>query len=118
LHFARARPIDFGSIAPSGNAALDISPCLLKSSGHVSASWGRPIVALEEPNLKEILPMRVALTAIAFVAVMLLSACAHPNDPAAFAGWSREKAQAACNAGNPAACNAANNLWGEEYYLL
>ena len=36
--------------------------------------------------------MRVALTAIAFVAVMLLSACVQPYDPAAFAGWSRERA--------------------------
>ena len=62
--------------------------------------------------------MRVALTAIAFVAVMLLSACVQPYDPAAFAGWSQERAQAACNAGNSAACNAANNLWAEDYYLL
>ena len=62
--------------------------------------------------------MRVALTAIAFVAVMLLSACVQPYDPAAFAGWSYEKAQAACNAGNTSACHAANNLWAEYWYLL
>ena len=60
----------------------------------------------------------VALTAIAFVAVTLVSACVQPYDPAAFAGWSYEKAQAACNAGNTTACHAANNLWAEYWYLL
>jgi hypothetical protein len=59
--------------------------------------------------------MRVALTAAGFAAFLLLSGCVTPYDPNAFAGWSLERAQAACDAGNPAACNAANNLRGEQY---
>jgi hypothetical protein len=59
--------------------------------------------------------MRVALTAAGFAALMLLSACVTPYNPADFAGWTLERAQDACNAGNGAACNAANNLRGEQY---
>jgi len=63
--------------------------------------------------------MRVALTVIAFAGLTLLSGCVvQAYDPSAFAGWSLERAQPACNAGNVAACNAANNLRGEEYNFL
>jgi hypothetical protein len=64
--------------------------------------------------------MRVALAALGFTALMLLSGCGavQAYNPADFAGWSLERAQDACDAGNVAACNAANNLRGEEYNFI
>ena len=62
--------------------------------------------------------MRIVITAIGFAALTLLSACANGYNPDPFAGWSLDRAQAACNSGNVAACSAANNLRGEEYNFL
>jgi hypothetical protein len=63
--------------------------------------------------------MRVVLIALGFAALMLLSGCGGvtPYDPDAFAGWSLPQAQAACDAGNAAACNAANYRRGAMYNL-
>jgi hypothetical protein len=64
--------------------------------------------------------MRVVRTVLAFAALTLLPACGYVQayDPAQFTGWSLERAQDACDAGNVAACNAANNLRGETYNFL
>jgi hypothetical protein len=108
--------VDFDSEAERTGAPSLVGLPPPKKRRSKKGGWAAEEILFE--SVKGNLPMRVALTAIAFIAVMLLSACVQPYDPAAFAGWSRERAQAACNAGNIAACNAANNLWAEDYYLL
>ncbi len=62
--------------------------------------------------------MRISRITIGFAALMLLSACASGISTAPYGGENLRQAQDACNAGNGAACNAANNLRGTEYNFL
>ena len=59
---------------------------------------------------KETRRMRVSVITIGFAALMLLSACASGISTVPYTASTFDQAQDACNAGNGAACNAANNL--------
>ncbi len=54
--------------------------------------------------------MPVSLMTVGFVALMLLSACTGGTSSAAYTSNNYDQAQAACNAGNGAACVTVNNL--------
>jgi len=61
--------------------------------------------------------MRIARMIIGCLALMLIAACAKIST-APYVTDNLEQAQAACNAGNGAACNTANRLRSEAFYLL
>jgi hypothetical protein len=59
--------------------------------------------------------MRIALTAIGFIALLLLSACTAAISTTPYPETDLGRAQDACNAGNGAACITANSLRAQVY---
>jgi hypothetical protein len=61
--------------------------------------------------------MRIARLIIGCIALLLVAACAEISTTP-YVTDNLDQAQAACNAGNGAACNTANRLRSEAFYRL